>query len=309
MKNKIIVGAESGKPVGVFVTPTQNYVGYVDSDVIVQEPETSQRQAPEELYRKYDEAAMSNPANPYNAALSWIGNNVSIAPMGIGMVTAPVATVVGLGGDLVGQYIGDRVAGKVLSNSDKPFKVNTDISLTPRSVLKHGVGLIGGLSGAKFGQYGTTERLIGKGAEAEVYSKPFSMWVKKVTSIPPEEMKIRNNTPTFLHSKYLGKIGDYQYLYKQPKAIMFKNPKYTMRAIAQKYAKNDYYPTEIEGLEGPGFINILKKVIANDYGRTGSGQVGWSFNNWKPGFYTVDAAVQPLDEFFLTLKKGGKLNG
>lgn len=97
---------------------------------------------PEDRYRAYDQAAMANPANPYNATLGWIGTNASIIPLAISGTVAPIATGLGVAGDFLGQYIGNKISDNLFRNPDKPFKINYDIQLTPREVMQQGTGAI-----------------------------------------------------------------------------------------------------------------------------------------------------------------------
>lgn len=93
---------------------------------------------PEELYRVHDRQAMSNPANPYNAALGEIGLFSSIA----GASFNPWMAALGYVGDTFGQQIGNKASNYLFDNPDKEFKLNSDISLTPRQIMKHGTGFI-----------------------------------------------------------------------------------------------------------------------------------------------------------------------
>lgn len=108
--------------------------------------------SPEDRYRAYDQAAMANPANPYNATLGWIGANASIIPLAISGAVAPVATGLGVAGDFLGQYIGNKISDNLFKNPDKPLKLNVDLSPTPRQIMQYGTGFVlGGLMGIDAG--------------------------------------------------------------------------------------------------------------------------------------------------------------
>lgn len=95
---------------------------------------------PEERYRSDNKAAMSNPANPYSAALGWIGANYSAIPLTLGATTAPVLTGLGVVGDFIGQYGGNKMSDVLFKDPDKPFKLNVDLRLTPRQAIQQGTG-------------------------------------------------------------------------------------------------------------------------------------------------------------------------
>lgn len=96
------------------------------------------RNNPEAMYRMHDRQAMSNPANPYNATKGWIMFNAGIA----GSAFNPYLSALGIAGDLVGQAIGDKSSDYLFDNPDKEFKLNSDISLTPRQAMRHGAGVV-----------------------------------------------------------------------------------------------------------------------------------------------------------------------
>lgn len=101
------------------------------------------RNNPEAMYRMHDRQAMSNPANPYNATKGWIMFNAGIA----GSAFNPYLSVLGITGDLAGQAIGDKSSDYLFDNPDKEFKLNSDISLTPRQAMKYGTGFVlGGIT-------------------------------------------------------------------------------------------------------------------------------------------------------------------
>ena len=99
---------------------------------------TVDRNNPEAIYRMHDRQAMSNPASPYNAAKGWIMFNAGIA----GTAFNPYLSALGITGDLIGQAIGDKSADYLFDNPDKEFKLNSDMSLTPRQAMRYGTGFV-----------------------------------------------------------------------------------------------------------------------------------------------------------------------
>lgn len=117
--------------------------------------------SPEDRYRIYDQVAMTNPANPYNATLGWIGANASIAPLAISGAVAPVVTGLGVAGDFLGQYIGNKISNNLFRNPDKPFNLNVDLQLTPRQAMQKVTGFVlGGGASHTFQPFHTGYNLV-----------------------------------------------------------------------------------------------------------------------------------------------------
>ena len=276
-----------------------------DTNMDAPEITTQVGQTPEERYRTSEENS-SSPASPYNAAKGWILGNYSLIPMAMGATMAPVTTAAFTLGNTAGQITGNTLSDYMYSNPDKEYSINVDTSITPRQINQHLLGLLFGTTSSRFANWGMTDKVI-SGTENRVVTKPFSRYVYKESTIPLEEVQQLNESPTFLPYKYLGQTEGGLSLLRQPKALLVA-PKFGMKFIARNMAKRGYYPTEVEGLEGPAFINPVSRQVINDFGKYGEGQIGLSwYKSLLPRYYTIDAANQPIDEFFVTLKKGGKL--
>lgn len=89
-------------------------------------------------------------------------------------------------------------------------------------------------------KWGTTPKLIGSGAESEVWSSPFSNHVIKYSSITPEEMRMMNSIPGFAKAEYLGQTTDGLYIYKQQKLIIPKDQIQQLRQIAADTSKRHF---------------------------------------------------------------------
>lgn len=154
-----------------------------------------------------------------------------------------------------------------------------------------------------------TYKVIGQGSESMVFQKrnPFTTHVIKHSTIPPEEMAIRNRVPRMLKSQYLGQTPEGLYIYKQPRAFLPKNPTAAMRTIAQDLARNQWFPSEYPNLQGPAFFNIKEGLVLNDLGETGAGQIGYNIYGRRS---MIDANVTSTERFALEMEKhGGKLYG
>lgn len=273
MKNRIFVGAESGRPIEIAVYPDKSRVEYLTSNVENQDmdaPEISDNNqpTPEEQYRKYDEAAMANPTNPYNAALNWIGSNAALAGSAISAAVAPIPTFMGFGGNALGQYVGNKSSDKLFDNPDKDISLNYDMSITPRQLMQHGFGLLGGFSGNKLGKYGMQEIELPTGAEtSRVYTRRWSPWIIKETSISPKEMAIRGQVPGTLKSKFLYKTLDGNYVYKQIKAIPTDT---ALDGVYKRIMNSGLYEQEII----PDGDIIFKSPIRNEWVTDLKGNVG-----------------------------------
>ena len=156
-------------------------------------------------------------------------------------------------------------------------------------------------------KWGTTPKLIGNGAEAEVYSSPFSNYVIKHSSIPPEEMIRMNRVPGFAKCKYLGTTNDGRYIYQQKKLVIPKDPSKEFNVISDNLVKNNYKRHTHPNVEGRFFTKLSRDEAISDFGETGFGQIGKTRFLKIPRI--IDMALQPIEEFYemAILKKGGKL--
>lgn len=256
---------------------------------------------PEERYRQYDKAAMSNPANPYNAAKTWILSNAGLA--GASTLSVPMFAVSSLG-DMAGQYIGNRISDYVFNNPDKSIKINNDITITPRQFMQHGAGTLAGLGTYKGINTGTTIKVIGNGAENRVKSSFLSPVVIKESTVSPAEMHIRNNIPGYIRNTYLGKTEDGLNRYLQPK-MFFPKSKLLYKLATNKLLKRGYQKITHPNLLGDAFVNKRLNTVISDLANYGEGQVGITLGG-KVGF--GDLAVETIPAFRLAMqKKGGKL--
>lgn len=287
-------------------------------EVIVRTPEaqarvdnlTADRSTPAARYRRWDRQAMSNPANPYSAAAGLIGMNTSIAGLALPFAMSPIVTTGNVVGNIAGNYLGSRVSERLYSNPDKPIKLNVDTSITPRQILSYGTGLASGIGLGRFLKAGTELHTIAEGSETPIVegSKLGSKVIKHST-IEPEVMATRTKDKGFLESKYLGKDEHGLYMYSQPRVYFPKNPKLAFRQIAQRIAKNGYYPSKIEGFDERHFFNIPKGEVITDLGEMGEEQVGWTLGNFLwPKAVIADGAVLSIPEFAsITFKQGGTI--
>lgn len=152
-----------------------------------------------------------------------------------------------------------------------------------------------------------TYHQIGSGGESIVYRKrnPFTTHIIKESTIPPEEMQLRNNTPRMVSSEYLGTTEDGLYRYKQPRMFFPKKTSNILRNIAEDLVNKGWFPSEYPNLQGYAFFNPEKGLVLNDLGETGYGQVG---RLWFGKSGIGDALVQPIPEFVMDMKKcGGRL--
>lgn len=267
------------------------------------------------IYRMHDKQAMANPANSYNAALGWINMNASIAGPALSWLASPVFTVGTTVGNVGGYKFGDYISDQVYSNPDQPIKLNTDISVTPRQATAVGTGLVTGLGLGKFLKYGTTERLIGEGAESKVYKKPFGLKVVKHSATPLEDMGYKTADKGFQEHIFKGRGEDGSYIYDQKLVYFPKNKRQVLKALINKMVEKEYYPTLIEGYDDFHFINPVTREAITDLGMmTESGnltgnQIGWTLNKWfMPQPVIADGGVLSLDDWAaISLRRGGKL--
>lgn len=78
------------------------------------------RLTPEQRYRIHDQAAMSNPANPYKAALGWIGTNAALGTAAFGATAAAPFLAPGTtGGTILGHTAGSMALGMGLEQGQR----------------------------------------------------------------------------------------------------------------------------------------------------------------------------------------------
>lgn len=311
MPNKIFVGSDSNRQVGIAVTPSRAYVEYLTSDIPNQDMDAPQittqiGSTPAQKFRQDDKAAMQNPANPYNAALGWIGANAGLAGSALGLASAPLVTTAGTAGDILGQYIGNKASSYIYNNPDTPVQLNTDIKVTPRELTQHGLGFIAGTVGAKGMQKGLTEQVFTNGTETPIVkTRPLSLKVTKYSTIPRSEMHGRNNINGFAKTTFRGVSPEGYYVYTQPKLIMLKNPTNALKSLAKRWIKQGYEKISHPNLEGPAFINRRRNEVLSDFGNNGRNQVGLTIPFLRPAL--ADVGRESIKDFFISMqRKGGK---
>lgn len=146
----------------------------------------------------------------------------------------------------------------------------------------------------RFYRYANTPKLIGEGAEARVYAKPFSRYVYKYADIEPEQMALKNQVPYFAKNKYMGMSDDNLHIYRQSKLNIPNNPDVEFRQIVKGLThKHNYNPFTHEFLEGLGLRN--GDYVLSDFGKTGAGQIGRTWFTRRPRI--IDMAVETVDDF------------
>lgn len=160
----------------------------------------------------------------------------------------------------------------------------------------------------KFYKWGTTPKLVGSGAESEVFSAPFSNHVIKYSSIPPSDMARMNRIPGFAKCKFMGIADDGRYIYKQEKLIFPKNPVKELNSLSKDMVKHGYKMFHHSNVQGPFFISKFRDSVWNDLGINGKDQVGITRIFRRPRF--ADGALDNISDFneLVLQKKGGKLN-
>ncbi len=297
----------TGRPVEVAVYPNTAQIEYLTSDVGNQETEPSNQPTPEERYRQYDEAAMSNPANPYNATLGWISTNASLIPMAIGGVASPALAGLGIGGNIFGQIAGNKGSNLIYDNPDQEIKLNHDITVTPRWLTQQGLGLLtGGLFG-KAGKYGMEEQTA-SGAEAVARWRRWSPYVEKVSTVAPKYEAIRNQLKSYLKTKYLGQTPEGLYRYRQLKV---KPTDKALPEVENQFMKSGMYEKTVT----PDGETVYVSPIRNEWITDLSGNVGRLsfFNRLLNGSLgTRDVAfdlmsLTPEEGIAVFYKNGGRL--
>lgn len=157
------------------------------------------------------------------------------------------------------------------------------------------LGLYKGTSSLR--EWGTTPKLIGSGAESEVYSAPFSNHVIKYSTITPEEMRMMQRVPGFAKTEYLGQASDGRYIYKQQKLVVPKNQYQELRQMVDDTRHFKAYPYDGDDLV---FANPSNDMYFVD------GQVGKSRFTGIRKF--IDGSMFDEQGFIdYAYKKGGKL--
>lgn len=169
----------------------------------------------------------------------------------------------------------------------------------------------------KIYKWGTTPKLIGNGAEFEVYSSPLSRNVTKFGSIPPEEIVLKNEVTGTIPMKYIGQTEDGLYGYTQRKAFVPKNfpNKKTMSKLYQRMVDNHWMPAR----EDSGMLDFVKLektssgiqpkfAVDLGYGNIGfNSRLDWILNRTP---VIIDNSLLDANGYrFLYQKKGGKLWG
>lgn len=201
----------------------------------------------------------------------------------------------------------DAATGKNLFDYGSSWWGNT--GLAPRSLAQNhpyvsaALNLIGdagmGAGGYKFYKWGTTPKLVGSGAEAEVYSAPFWTHVKKY-GLDPEYVKLKNQIPAVVKTKFKGYTSDGVPIHTQPKVIPIRGTGRLLRNYYQRLANNHFFPVGVSE-RVQDFINPVTQMAITDL----DGNLGLTFK----GIKAYDPAVLTTDEYFSVFKKGGKLNG
>lgn len=158
--------------------------------------------------------------------------------------------------------------------------------------------------------WGTTPRLVGSGAEFDVYSAPFSRTVTKIGDITPSEAALKSSVPATIPLKYKGQTPEGLYKYTQRKAVIPKTiPK--LRTRMKLYNKimegKKYYPGNYDGQ------TKMLDFISKDNAITDLGQGNIGYRNLFDYIFRrqpviIDNAVLDIPDYLaLYQKKGGRL--
>ena len=118
------------------------------------------KSTPAQDYRLLENIVENDPNGPYAATKWLLGQQVALPLGALGVVTAPAAITVGgiaggVGGDILGNYASDWL----FNNPDKEYKLNQDITITPRTATRLVGSLVGGIAGGA-GAYTTQQNVV-----------------------------------------------------------------------------------------------------------------------------------------------------
>lgn len=163
-----------------------------------------------------------------------------------------------------------------------------------------------------FKQY--TKTPIGEGAEAVVIDNTPTT-VGKITTIPVEEMNVRNGVPRAIESKYVGYVrgqGEKYPTYVQQKVRMADNTPKALDKLDKAMQKSGYKVIDKESTDTYRAYTNGTQVIDD----VGEGQLGYT--RWLPKIFDrfrtpvmIDFNVTPLSEWLAQgykLKKGGSIH-
>ena len=201
-------------------------------------------------YRFLDRRAMSNPANPYDAARGLIGFNAGAA---VGAFN-PVTTLLSLGGYYGGNKLGNQIAPVVFDRPDRPIKINEDTYTTPREIMSEGAGFLGGaiLTG-KPGMYqrglqrSANRRFVASG-NATKSTNPNKDWSRKnPTSGPHSNTRTTypNGEPVYDH--YTGKPVEDPYVKTQEGPVKGNSTNQTNTTVGKANPTKDAASSKIRG--------------------------------------------------------------
>lgn len=160
-------------------------------------------------------------------------------------------------------------------------------------------------------KWGTTPKLIGNGAEFDVYSAPFWRYVKKVGDVSPEEVALKGNIPETISMKFKGQNKNGQYEYTQKKAFIPKvMPKLHERMkLYNKIMENkEYLPGNYDRqTQMLDFISKDGQTVVTDLGQGNIGYRNVFDYLFKRQPVIIDNSVLPVDDYLALFKKGGKL--
>lgn len=153
-------------------------------------------------------------------------------------------------------------------------------------------------------RWGTTPRYIGGGAEAEVYSAPFSNKVYKI-GLDPEHVNLKNQLPETVPHKFEGYTPDGQTIYSQRKMYVPNEVKQKQFSnMLQRLTDNGYYPNTVEGAIDVDAVNPVSGYTITDMG---AGNIGTS-SRFSRKYKLIDPSVLPLEDYTsLYYKKGGMI--
>lgn len=159
-------------------------------------------------------------------------------------------------------------------------------------------GTYGGAT--KFYRWGTTPKLIGSGAEANVYSAPFSRKVYKV-GLDPETVVLKNSTAETIPYKLVGYTIDKKPVFSQRKVkIPTQLNIRKVNDLYQRLLNKGFIPNYIKGEPMLDVINYNRGLGVTDIG------VG-NYGQYRGRYYLIDPGTLPLNEYMTLFKNGGKV--
>lgn len=209
------------------------------------------------------------------------------------------AIIDGFQGGSYGDYVRSLTYGNSGVFPDNYAAGNPVIS----TVGNIGFDILAPYSWMKFYRYATTPKIIEGATETQrVISYPFSPYVHKVINGDAEYVALKNSlSKRVLKSKYEGNSLEGYPVYRQLKVIPSKT---ITKEFRRGLAKDNFYPTTIEGYDNVVAFNPMRKLFLDDI----EGNVGRL--PWLPfRQYAYDlSALTPAEQVAtIGYRKGGKL--